>query len=203
MTVIAIASLKGGVGKTTTAVYLASIAAGRKMPTLLVDANPDGSAATWVEAAAGEGWVIGVPVLEAPSERLLAKALEPESPAGEAIIVDTPPNNAPMAQLAMAQADAVILPARAGGIEIDRVVATLQLVPPGKAHGVVICAAVTGSNGLAAALAGWKDAGVPVWGVVPQRVGIAAAMTGPLHHTGLVAYGEVFDTALGKVSVRL
>ena len=63
-------------------------------------------------------------------ERLLAKALEPESPAGEAIIVDTPPNNAPMTQLAMAQADAVILPARAGGIEIDRVVATLQLVPP-------------------------------------------------------------------------
>lgn len=201
MTVITIASLKGGVGKTTTAVYLASIAAGRQIPTLLIDANPDGSAASWVEAAGDPGWVTGVPVLEAPSERLLAKALEPESPVNEAIIVDTAPNNALMTRMAMERADAVILPARAGGIEIDRVVATLQLLPPGKTYGVVICAAVIGSTGLAAALAGWRDADVPVWGVVPQRVGIAAAMTGPLLRTGLVVYSEVLDTAFRKVGV--
>ena len=47
---VAIAALKGGSGKTTTAVYLA-MAASAEGPTLAVDADPQGSLTRWTEAA--------------------------------------------------------------------------------------------------------------------------------------------------------
>jgi len=50
--IIVVAALKGGVGKTTTTVYLAALAAARR-PATLVDADPQASAADWIESAAG------------------------------------------------------------------------------------------------------------------------------------------------------
>lgn len=201
MPVISLAALKGGVGKTTSAIYLSAVSARTGTPTLLVDANPDGSAATWVELATKEGWINGVEILEAPSERLLSRALEGSSGPDELIVVDTAPNNSTMTQLAVDRADAVIVATRAGGIEIDRVAATLHLIPEGRRHGVVVCAALTGSRALVDTVTGWRNAGVPVWGAVPQRVGIGAAMTAPLHLTGLVAYAEILKRAVGEDSV--
>ena len=37
----------------------------------------------------------------------------------------------------------------------------------------------------------WLEAGVPVWGTVPERVGIAAGPDGWLSTEGLDYYGEV------------
>src|SRR5579862_9576048 len=47
MTIICVAGTKGGVGKTTTAVCLAQEAAGRGLDTLLLDLDPQGTAAEW------------------------------------------------------------------------------------------------------------------------------------------------------------
>ena len=48
---IVVSNVKGGVGKTTTAVYLAAVAADRgRGPILLVDADPQGSTAEWYDA---------------------------------------------------------------------------------------------------------------------------------------------------------
>ena len=38
----------------------------------------------------------------------------------------------------------------------------------------------------------WVEAGVPVWGTVPERVGIAAGPDGWLSPEGLELYGEVW-----------
>ena len=69
---VVVTNLKGGVGKTTTTVYLAAVAASRgHTPVVVVDADRQASAAEWLV----ERPLTGVEVVEAPSERTLARAM--------------------------------------------------------------------------------------------------------------------------------
>jgi chromosome partitioning protein len=83
---LVVAGLKGGVGKTTSAVYLSAVARRHGLVTL-VDADPQASAAEWLEERPLEGVV----VVEAPSERLLVRALDRAE--GASVVVDTPPGS--------------------------------------------------------------------------------------------------------------
>ena len=113
---IVVSNVKGGVGKTTTAVYLAAVAAQRgRGPVLLVDADPQGSTAEWYDADPIEG----VELVEGPSVRTVTKAMNQED---GIVVVDTPPGEGNVVQAALGRADAVVIPTRAGGVEPNRVV---------------------------------------------------------------------------------
>jgi chromosome partitioning protein len=188
---IAISNLKGGVGKTTTAVYLASAAAARGHdPVLLIDADRQASAAEWLE----EQPVEGVEVVEAPSERTLARAMK--STEGGVGILDMPPGDERLVQSALSSADAVVIPTRAGGVEFTRVALTLGMIPARTPRGIVICSARLGTNDLEETIAWWKTEKVPVWGVIPERVGIASGPESRLYREGLDEYDKVLRRAL-------
>ena len=93
---IVVSNVKGGVGKTTTAVYLAAVAAdGAAGPVLLVDADPQGSTAEWYDADPLEG----VELVEGPSVRTVTKAMNLED---GIVVVDTPPGEGTVVQAALA-----------------------------------------------------------------------------------------------------
>src|SRR5437879_4622365 len=187
---IVVSNLKGGVGKTTTAVYLAAAAVARGFePVLLVDADRQASLAEWLE----ERPVEGVTVVEAPSERTLARAMSRHDGIG---IVDTPPGDERLVQAAINSADAVVIPTRAGGVEFSRVLVTLEMIPARTPRGVVICAARLGTNDLDEAIAWWRAEKVPLWGVIPERVAIAAGPEARLYRQGLEEYDAVLRRAL-------
>ena len=187
---IAVANVKGGVGKTTTAVYLAAAAAERgNGGVVLVDADRQASAAEWLE----ERPVDGVEVVEAPSERTLTRAMGEH---GGLAVVDTPPGDHRLTQSALSSAGAVVVPTRAGGVELSPALLTLELVPAKTPRGVVICSARLGTNDLAETIAWWREQKVPVWGVVPERVGIASGPEGRLSREGLEHYHGVLRRAL-------
>jgi len=188
---IVVSNVKGGVGKTTTSVYLAAVAAAKgRLPVTLVDADPQGSTAEWYDAMPIEG----VELIEGPSVRTVTKAMGSTG----FVVVDTPPGEGTVVQAALAAADAVIIPTRAGGVEPNRVVSTLEMTPSNTPVGVVICSARLGTNDLEATVAWWNELKVPVWGVVPERVSIAAGPTGRLSPEGLEAYGKIFKRATAK-----
>jgi chromosome partitioning protein len=189
---IVVSNVKGGVGKTTTAVYLAAAAAERGWdPVLLVDSDRQASSAEWLE----ERPVEGVELVEAPSERTVARAL---SGSEGLAVVDTPPGDERIVRAALDRADAVVVPTRAGGVEYSRVLATLEMIGSRVPHGLVICAARLGTNDLAEAIDWWTESKVPIWGVIPERVGIASGPESRLYREGLDAYGSVLKRALRK-----
>ena len=189
---IVVTNLKGGVGKTTTAVYLSAVAVARGYdPVLLIDADRQASSAEWLE----ERPIEGVTVVEAPSERTLTRAMSRDEGMG---IVDTAPGDERVVQSAVNAADAVVIPTRAGGVEFARVAATLEMIPARTPRGVVICSARLGTNDLDETIAWWKTEKVAIWGVIPERVGIAAGPEARLYRQGLEEYDAVLRRVLRR-----
>jgi chromosome partitioning protein len=194
--IIVVAALKGGVGKTTTSVYLGALAAARR-PATLVDADPQASAADWIESAEDEQ-LERLTLVEAPTDRLLIKALDRIDP-DEVAVVDTPPGNERLLVKAIERADVVVVPTRIGGVETARVEAVLDLVPRKLPVGLVICSARTYTRDYQDVVAAWTEANVPVWGSVPERVTIATGPEASLAPDGIEAYRSVWRRALRAV----
>ena len=190
---LAVAALKGGVGKTTSTVYLAALAAASGRAVTVIDADPQASASDWIESSEDER-LQKVTAVEAPTDRLLMKAIG-RIDGDDIAIVDTPPGNERLLAKAIAAADAVILPTRVGGVETPRVELVLEMVPINQPVGLVICSARTYTRDYQDVVRGWTEAKVPVWGSVPERVAIAAGPEAWLSVDGLDAYRGIWRRA--------
>jgi chromosome partitioning protein len=195
--IFVVAGLKGGVGKTTTSVHLAALAASGRRSATLIDADPQASAAEWVETAGDEQFE-RVDLVEAPTERLLAKAVD-RIDGDEVAIVDTPAGNERLLAKAIEGADAIVVPTRVGGVETHRAEAVFEMVPKRVPAGLVICSARVFTRDYQDAVSAWEEAGVVVWGSIPERVAIAAGPDGWLSPDGLDAYRGVWRRALRAV----
>jgi chromosome partitioning protein len=119
---IAIVNLKGGTGKTVTAVHLAAALA-EQGRTLLVDADPQGSALSWSEEAERLPFaIVGLPV------RDLHKRLNDLLPGLMHAVVDTPPGDRAIVRSAIAATGIILVPIPPSIIDLDRLGPTLDLI---------------------------------------------------------------------------
>jgi chromosome partitioning protein len=124
MRTIAIISQKGGAGKTTLAVHLATAAAVDHV-TLLVDTDPQATASRWGEWRGG-----GDPeVIDCGAPSLLQSKLGKARDLGaELAIIDTPPHADAMARQAAKLADLILIPCRPKAFDLAAIEATAELV---------------------------------------------------------------------------
>lgn len=117
---ITIANAKGGVGKTTSAIYLAQAASLRGHRAVVLDADPQGSASQWADLAAQEGAPLGFDVQAANPATLkrprTTQAIE---------IVDSAPTG-PGLQAALETADFTIIPCSDSPLDVQQAWATLE-----------------------------------------------------------------------------
>jgi hypothetical protein len=89
----------------------------------------------------------------------------------------------------------VVIPTRAGGVELSPALQTVDLIPARTARGIVVVSARLGTNDLDETIAWWREQRTPVWGVVPERVGIASGPEGRLSREGLELYTGILRRA--------
>jgi chromosome partitioning protein len=124
---LALANLKPGTGKTTSAVWLAHVFAQAGNSVLLVDADPAGSALEWSDLAAMD------PRLESPQaafpfrivalpSRELHRRVPEIARDDDVVIIDTPQieDHGAIARSALRYADEVVIPCAPSPIEINR-----------------------------------------------------------------------------------
>jgi chromosome partitioning protein len=124
---VALANLKPGTGKTTSAVWLAHVFAQAGNNVLLVDADPSGSALEWSDLAAMDPRLtpqeaaFPFRVVALPS-RELHRRLPEIAQADEVVIIDTPQleDHAGIARSALRYADEILIPCAPSPIEINR-----------------------------------------------------------------------------------
>lgn len=119
---IAILSLKGGVGKTTTALYLATVAAHQGRTVTVLDVDSEHSACRWAQHL-----LLPFAVVEGQPERL-ARQVRAYTEADELVIIDTPPNSRELLMRAGSLVDLAIVPVAPSGLEVDRLRPTLELL---------------------------------------------------------------------------
>ena len=124
MKVIALVSQKGGAGKTTLATGLAVSGERAGLSTVLVDLDPQASAAKWGDLRAAE-----IPVVTTAPATRIAPVLDAARAAGAALaILDTAPHSADAALAAARAAGLVLIPCRASTADLHAIAASVDLV---------------------------------------------------------------------------
>lgn len=132
--IVAIINLKGGVGKTTTAIALATAASRSGMESVVLDADQQSSASLWALAAA-EG---DDPLPFEVESANIATIRKVRSKKDRFVVIDCPPNGR-VTDEAMAKADFVVVPTTPSAMDMQQTwVTTATLEEAGKLHAILL-----------------------------------------------------------------
>jgi chromosome partitioning protein len=138
MYTIAIISQKGGTGKTTLALNLATASEAVGRASVIVDLDPQASAKSW-----HDGRQNGSPVVISAQAARIAEVLKTAKEHGaELVILDTAPHSENAALAAARAADLVLIPCRPGILDLRAIASSADICALAKAKAVAVLNAV-------------------------------------------------------------
>lgn len=182
MKILGLLSRKGGVGKTTLALHLSVAAQASGLRVLLVDLDPQGSAAAWWQARAAD-----TPQLDVAEPGRLEGLLDQAGTAGvDLVVIDTRPSAEADAIQVAALSDYILVPTRPAILDLRAILGTLDIVKGGRHRASIVlnaCSPPRGGIGEASSTSDARKAlkafGVPVAPVsIVQRAPLAHALVG-------------------------
>ncbi|WP_342319223.1 ParA family protein [Corynebacterium mayonis] len=168
MPIITLCNLKGGTGKTTSAIYLATALANQGKQVHVLDGDPQGSATEWAQQAEDANTPLPFDVFPAN-----ARSLTRIRPANtEWIIIDCPPGESGIIDAAIQAADHVIVPTRPSSIEVNRMWSTTDLAGTTPVT-VLLTSVIPNTNSLQELREALKEEHIPTFKIgIPQRESI-------------------------------
>lgn len=124
MQTIAIISQKGGAGKTTLAIGLASCAELDGQTALIIDADPQATASQWSDWREGKA----PEVIDSTPPRIASKVEQARELGANFVVIDTPPHANNATTSAVDVADVVLIPCRPSGFDLSAIRVTAEHV---------------------------------------------------------------------------
>src|SRR5580658_2005691 len=144
MKTIAIISQKGGAGKTTVCVHLATCAALAGHNVAIIDLDPQGTAASWGDRRKAET----PEVVSGQAGRLSVLIDAARANGADFLLLDTAPNADQTALRAAQLADLVLIPCRAATFDLEAIQATLTLGQLAQKPAFVVLNAIPPRSGI-------------------------------------------------------
>jgi len=143
MKTFALVTQKGGVGKSTLAVHLAVAASRQGQIALIIDLDPQASAANWAERRKQDGRRPDLAVVPARAAELSRLLNEARQQGANFVVIDTAGYNDVTARAVIQVADMVLIPCRPSIVDIEVVAETAtQFMRAGGKKGAFILNAV-------------------------------------------------------------
>lgn len=178
MRTVAMISQKGGAGKTTLAVALAALAERAGIASVLVDLDPQASAARWGDLRENDTPVVTC----APAARLVPVLAAARAASAELAVLDTAPQDGGGALAAARASDYVLIPCRPSAADLAAIGASIDLARVAAKPTAVVVNAAPVANPLTgqalAAVGGYGIEACPV--VIHQRIDHVHAFTAGL-----------------------
>jgi chromosome partitioning protein len=186
--IVAITNLKGGVGKTTTALALASAASSAGEKVKVVDADSQGSATLWGISAEENGDPLPFEIV--PGNQATVPRIKGD---GEWVFIDCPPSGK-VTDEAVNVADFVVVPMTPSAVDMQQTWATVQtLSTASKLYAVLICRADPRTLTYRAAIEALREADASFFDTsIPQREDIKNCFGSPFDRD-LYGYDAVFE----------
>ena len=126
MPTIALASPKGGAGKSSAAALLGSDLAERGTTVTLIDADPNHPLIRWAKRP---GLPVGLRVIESNGEEQLVDAIEDAARRTAFVIIDLEGTASSAVGVAMSRADLVIIPTKGSDLDAAEAVKAIKIHP--------------------------------------------------------------------------
>jgi chromosome partitioning protein len=181
--VVTIAQRKGGAGKTTLAAQLAVAWARQGLRVALLDIDPQGSLAAWVDLRRGRlgANAIGFDFAALPGWRA-AQWIEDRARSTDLVVIDGPPHAETEAQIAARAAGLVLIPVQPSPLDLWATAATLKMARDERRRPLVVLNRVPPRSGLTERVAAELAAtGAPIAATrIGNRVALVRAMASGL-----------------------
>jgi chromosome partitioning protein len=136
--VLSIISQKGGAGKTTIAIHLAVAALMNKKKAVILDMDPQASAASWADVRQEEDPAI----VSIQSQRLEQNLAACKKQKVDLVIIDTAPHSEKDALLAARNSDLILIPCRPAILDLKAITQTIDLAKLAKKKAFVVLNAI-------------------------------------------------------------
>ncbi|WP_172330327.1 ParA family partition ATPase [Mangrovicoccus sp. HB161399] len=138
--VIAVATQKGGAGKSTISIHLAvqAMQSRKNTQVVLLDLDPQGSVSDWAKLRDLEDPI----VLQAMPGNLTAYLRQAEEDGADYVVIDTPPHAGGTIDVAVRAADLVVVPIRPGPFDINAAAGTVEIMRQAGRPGVFVLSQV-------------------------------------------------------------
>lgn len=190
---ITIANAKGGVAKTTTAIYLAAAASMRGLDAQVLDADPQSSASLWADLASDNNDPLPFEVV--PANLSTLTRLKPAE--GEWRFIDAPPSGRVL-ETAIDVADFVIVPTSDSPLDLQQAWATLKAVSDKKPAAALVVRAEIGTTAFKETLEALDQNDTPRFEtVIRKRQEIKKSLG--WNPTKLFEYGDVLSELIKEI----